>query len=60
MIALAEQRNDSSIHVYDENGMTLFIESSGELLGFTSNTVSIKRNGVTFVYDEKGRIKFYR
>ena len=58
MIALAKQ-DGSSVVVYDENGNTMFYRL-GELVGFTSTTVSIKSGSYITVYDEHGNTKFVR
>ena len=58
MIALAKQ-DGSSVVVYDENGNTMFYRL-GELVGFTSTTVSIKSGSFITVYDEHGNTKFVR
>jgi hypothetical protein len=57
-IAIAVQHGPI-VRVYDEKGIPLASISSSDrpnegLLGFTSNTVTIKRNGVITVYNEKG------
>ncbi|WP_163499114.1 hypothetical protein [Helicobacter suis] len=41
------------VYVYDEKNHQLF-SKTGELTGFTSNSVSIKRTGWIYIYDEKG------
>lgn len=58
MIATAIQEN-AYVCVYDENNRVLF-NRPGELVGFTSSTVSIKNNRIIEVYDETGWIKFTR
>ena len=58
MIATAVEK-DGYVNVYDDNGGFLF-SRNGQLVGFTSNTVSIKQNGYTSVYDERGSFKFSR
>lgn len=58
MIATAIEQN-GYVYVYDESGSILF-SRSGQLMGFTSTTVSIKENGCTYVYDANGNIKFSR
>ncbi len=47
----------SSVKVYDETGSYLF-SLQGELVGFTSTTVSIKKGNYVKVYDETGRYRF--
>lgn len=57
MIALVKQKRNS-VDVYDEHGKFLF-NKCGELVGYTSNTVSIKSNAWTvWTYDSKGRTLF--
>ena len=58
MIGYAEQRG-STIYVYDVNGRILWT-SYGELQGYTATTVVIRRGGTTYVYGERGEIKFTR
>ena len=58
MITLAKQ-DGFSVVVYDENGNFMF-SRSGELVGFTSTTVSIKDGTCITVYDEHGNFKFSR
>ncbi|WP_104759959.1 hypothetical protein [Helicobacter bizzozeronii] len=43
----------SSVYVYDEKNKHIFTQS-GELVGFTGNTVSVKKGSSVYVYDEKG------
>jgi hypothetical protein len=56
MIALAQQKG-SDVYVYDENGRIMF-NKMGELIGFTSNTVSVKQGSTFYVYGDRGEIKF--
>lgn len=56
MIGTVRQQG-SVIEVYNENGNYLW-SRNGELVGYTSNTVSIKSSGIIQVYDEKGNYKF--
>lgn len=56
MIALAVQKG-SQVYVFDSNNHQLF-NVQGELVGFTSTTVSVKSNGSIRVYDEKGHFLF--
>ena len=58
MITLAKQ-NGSYVDVYDEKGSRLW-SRSGELVGFTANTVAIKNGSFVDVYDEKGNRQFTR
>ncbi len=55
-IASAVQKG-SEVDVYDERGSRLF-SKNGELQGFTSTTVSIKRDSYVTTYDAKGSSKF--
>ena len=58
-IGTATQRG-STVYVYDEQGHLKFTQN-GELHGYTSTTVSIRRNGnTTYVYDDNGRLSFTR
>ena len=47
------------VRVYDENGSILF-SLPGELVGYTSSTVSIKDGSFIRVYDSNGSHKFSR
>lgn len=47
------------VRVYDENGSILF-SLPGELVGYTSSTVSIKDGSFIRVYDSTGSYKFSR
>ena len=50
----------NSVWVYDETGKPLF-NKCGELVGYTSNTVSIKSNtGTVWTYNCSGRVLFSR
>lgn len=53
MISYVKQ-SGSTIYVYDENNSNIFIKN-GELVGYTSNTISVKQGSTTYVYDETGR-----
>lgn len=57
-IGMAKQ-NGSSVEVYDVKGHYLF-SRTGELTGFTSQTVSIKDGSFIRVYDSNGSYKFSR
>ena len=49
------KKSYNHINVYDETGKFLF-DKCGELVGFTSASVSIKSNtGTIWVYNEQGR-----
>ena len=47
------------VQVYDENGRYLW-SRAGELVGYTSSTVSFKVAGSVQIYDEKGNYKYSR
>ena len=47
------------VRVYDENGSILF-SISGELAGFTSQSVAVKEGNSVCVYDSTGSYKFSR
>ena len=57
-IAVAKQ-NGNSVDVYDTEGHYLF-SRTGELCGFTSQTVAIKDNQSISVYDANGSYLFSR
>ena len=58
-IGTVSQRG-SLIYVYDERGHLLFTQS-GELVGYTGSTISVRRGGsLTYVYDDRGRLLFTR
>ncbi len=59
MIAYVK-KSYNHINVYDETGKFLF-NKCGELVGYTSNTVSIKSNtGTVWTYSCSGRVLFSR
>ena len=58
MIGYAEQRG-SLVYVYNTNGGLLWT-NHGELQGYTASTVVIRRGSITFVYGERGELKFTR
>jgi len=58
MIATAKQES-SQVKVYDEKGNFMF-SRSGELVGYTSTTVTIKDGSQNKTYDNKGNFKFSR
>ncbi|MBR3930387.1 MAG: hypothetical protein IKJ62_02290 [Alphaproteobacteria bacterium] len=54
------KQNGNMIYVYDERGHLKFTQS-GELVGYTGGTVSIRRGGSTiYVYDDSGHLSFTR
>ena len=57
-IAMAQQEN-GFVRFYDENGSILF-SLPGELVSYTSSTVSIKDGSFIRVYDANGSHKFSR
>jgi len=58
MIGMAKQQG-SNVMVYSETGSFLF-NKTGDLVGYTSNTVTVKQGGTTYVYGEHGEIKFIK
>lgn len=56
MIAAVKQCGNQ-VRVYNEKGLTLFMKC-GELVGYTSETVSIKYNHTVWCYDSSGRCLF--
>ena len=58
MIALAKQHS-AWVRVFDEHNHQLF-DRPGELVGYTSDTVSIRQGNYIRVVDEKNHIKFTR
>jgi hypothetical protein len=56
MIATAKQ-DSSQVKVYDEKGNFMF-SKSGELVGYTPSTVTIKDGSQNKTYDNKGNFKF--
>jgi hypothetical protein len=61
-IATAKQDSASQVYVYDDNGNYMFAVN-GELVGYTSNTVSVKPDPSSeqvYVYDNTGSYKFAR
>ena len=57
-IASAKQES-SQVAVYDEKGNFMF-SRAGELVGYTSSTVTIKKGSQNETYDNKGKFKFSR
>lgn len=51
----------SMVYVYDEHGHLKFTQS-GELVGYTSGTVTVRRGSgsLVYVYDENGHLSFTR
>ena len=58
MIGMAKQ-SGSNVEVFSETGNYLF-RVSGELMGFTSATVSVRNGSSIYVYDQKGNYLFCR
>ena len=56
LIATAKQ-DSSQVRVYDEKGNFLF-SKSGELVGYTATTMTIKDGSQNRTYDNKGNFKF--
>jgi len=57
LIATAKQDSATRVTVYDEKGSYLF-SKSGELVGYTPTTVTIKEGSRNVTYDNKGSYKF--
>ena len=53
---MAKQQG-TNVMVYIETGSFMF-NKTGNLVGYTSNTVTVKQGGTTYVYDEYGEINF--
>ena len=58
MIGYVEQKG-SDVYVYSQNGGFLW-NRTGTLVGYTSNTVTIKHGSTTYVCGERGEVKFTR
>ena len=58
MIGSAKQQG-TNVMVYNESGGFMF-NKTGNLVGYTSNTVTVKRGGTIYVYGEHGEIKSTR
>lgn len=58
MISHAEQKG-SNVYVYNQNGGFLW-NRTGTLVGYTSNTVTIRHGSTTYVCGERGEVKFTR
>lgn len=58
MIGFAEQRGNI-VYVYGVNGNLLWT-NNGTLISYTSTTVIIKRGSISFIYGERGELKFTR
>ena len=56
MIGSAKQQG-TNVMVYNEPGGFMF-NKTGNLVGYTSDTVTVKQGGTTYVYGERGEIKF--
>lgn len=56
MIGMAKQQG-TNVYVYSETGGFMF-NKTGNLVGYTSNTVTVKQGGTIYVYGEHGEIKF--
>ena len=54
-IMMAQQKSDS-IYVYNEKNQLIWRES-GELQGYTSSTVTIKKGKELYIYNEKHQIQ---
>jgi hypothetical protein len=58
MIGSAKQQG-TNVMVYSESGGFMF-NKTGNLVGYTSNSVTVKQGGTTYVYGERGEIKSTR
>ena len=58
MIGIVKQQG-TNVMVYSESGSFMF-NKTGNLVGYTSNTVTVKQGGTTYVYGEQGEIKSTR
>lgn len=58
MIGSAKQQG-TNVYVYSETGGFMY-NKTGTLVGYTSNTVTVKQGGTTYVYGEHGEIKLTR
>ncbi len=58
-IGTAVQAGDKEVHVYSPSGELLMVRS-GDLTGYSSSTVSIRRDGTTYVYYADGGLQFLR
>ena len=56
MIGMAKQQG-TNVMVYSETGSFMF-NKTGTLVGYTSNTVTVKQGATTYVYVNHGEIKF--
>ena len=56
LYGMAKQQG-TNVCVYSETGSFMF-NKTGNLVGYTSNTVTVKQGGTTCVYGEHGEIKF--
>ena len=55
MIGIAKQQG-TNVMVYSETGSFMF-NKTGNLVGYTSNSVTVKQGGTTYVYGEHGEVK---
>ena len=58
MIGMAKQQG-TNVMVYNESGGFMF-NKTGNLVGYTSDTVTVKQGGTTYVYGIHGEIKSTR
>ena len=56
MIGMAKQQG-TNVMVYSVTGSFMF-NKTGNLIGYTSNTVTVKQSATTYVYGEHGEVKF--
>lgn len=55
---MAKQQG-TNVMVYSETGSFMF-NKTGNLVGYTSSTVTVKQGGTTYIYGEHGEIKSTR
>ena len=58
MIGMAKQQG-TNVMVYNESGGFMF-NKTGNLVGYTSDSVTVKQGGTTYVYGVHGEIKSTR
>jgi hypothetical protein len=58
-IGTAVQAGAGEVQVYSPSGELLMVRA-GELTGYSSSTVSIRRDGTTYVYYADGNLQFLR
>jgi hypothetical protein len=58
MIGMVKQQG-TNVYVYSETGSFMF-NKTGNLVGYTSNTVTVKQGGTTYVYGETWRNQVHK